>query len=478
MALSVPAGDIMKMSVRDRFSLVKVTGDVGLEVEAEFEGPPPVLNTKFWTTKPDGSLRNGMEYVFNSPVKMKDIPTALDELKKTLSNARARMSVRTSVHMHMNVSNFSLEELSRAMTTYFLYENLLVSSQNHTRQGNLFCLRARDAEETVDAARELIVNDFRWPSGFGRDYRYSACNLQALARFGSLEFRFLGGTTNTEFMDYWSKVFYNLLHNSAEVPMSKQEELVTAGEADRLAAYFRELVSSKLSEPLITKDFASLVEDGLPYAMRLIRAYNKRVKQETKDTFFRPKIHRRHEDLPVGDEYGYFSKKKKNPTGFNRPLIEPAPAQEAQIDPLARGERGRPFANAGVAAAVDGRMGMLRAEQALISREVVHLITQRDRHILEGNINLARAADQEAERLTARRIIVEAEIARRVAAQNAQQVPHPGHDWPDVALNLNAGAINRDNREGLQEAAPLGEPIEDPDLPDFDVFDLEEENPI
>lgn len=297
--------EMFQTTVSKRFGRKAVAGDVGIEVEAEFVGTIPHIETKTWQTKEDGSLRNGgREFVLIRPIAMKDVPAALTELRNGLEGTRTRMSSRTSVHMHINVTKMSLEEVTRVWATYFLYENLLVATQNETRQGNLFCLRGKDAEVNVRACAEVVRSSFEaWPENFGRDYRYAAMNIQPITNFGSLEFRFLGGTTDTEFLDFWAKLLYNLVNNSAKVSIDEQEGRVNRSDMGELREHFRELVSSRLADPILEdQPFEKLVEPNLPYALSILNAYRTAEQRSKKRvlTFLRPTIHSQHEDLPAG----------------------------------------------------------------------------------------------------------------------------------------------------------------------------------
>ena len=67
-------------TVKECFMLRDTIGDVGIEIEVE--GNIKHIENDFWSTKGDGSLRNGAEYVLNYPVPMEKLPEALDSFKE------------------------------------------------------------------------------------------------------------------------------------------------------------------------------------------------------------------------------------------------------------------------------------------------------------------------------------------------------------------------------------------------------------
>lgn len=69
-----------------------------------------------------------------------------------------------------------------------------------SRRHNRFCLRVADADGVVDALIRLF-STFRLPVKDGN--RYSSLNLDALGKFGSLEFRGMRGTVDEEVLTTW-----------------------------------------------------------------------------------------------------------------------------------------------------------------------------------------------------------------------------------------------------------------------------------
>lgn len=187
------------MLVKDKYFGGKdVDGEIGIEIEIEGENlPDPITAQKallpFWTVHHDGSLRGeSMELVLSQPVKREDVGIALAHAKSRFEAAAATIvpSVRTGVHVHINVRDMTIEQVFKFMFTWFLFESVLVRYCGEDREGNLFCLRGSDAEVYMDALETAVATgDFRVLHT--DELRYSAMNPKALMEYGSLEFRCL-----------------------------------------------------------------------------------------------------------------------------------------------------------------------------------------------------------------------------------------------------------------------------------------------
>lgn len=182
------------MKITDYFRGLRDQGDREIGIEIEMEGGnlfPPILN--YWHATEDGSLRPNpqqAEYVLRQPVRRSRVRSRLEYLSATLAKNKAelRPSDRCGVHVHLNVQGFEMEEFFKLVTLYYLFENVLTHWCGEDREGNLFCLRAKDAESLME---ELITAKSSGEFGYitTNSYRYSALNFAALRKYGSVEFR-------------------------------------------------------------------------------------------------------------------------------------------------------------------------------------------------------------------------------------------------------------------------------------------------
>lgn len=194
----------------------KIDGDVGIEIECEGNNLVPV-NTDTWNTVADGSLRgaypeHSCEWVLTQPVVIKEVQSALTELEKAQAKATLNFSFRTSVHVHVNVQDLTLDEVMNMIYAYLLCETALMRSCGESRQGNRFCLRLEDAEALTACIIKLIRSgETKFAANNPGDlFRYASINLLALWKYGSLEFRGMEGTLDIKRISTWCTTLVNI----------------------------------------------------------------------------------------------------------------------------------------------------------------------------------------------------------------------------------------------------------------------------
>lgn len=202
-------------SVFKEFGIInQEPGDVGLEIEVEGKNLPRC--TKYWLNEQDGSLRGEetAEYVLAKPTNLMGLFEALDYLDRlyVMNGTIVDDTVRAGVHVHINCQRLTMTQLYNFITLYLLLENLLVHWCGEFREGNLFCLRACDAEYILNVLRLAALDgNRRFRARFHDDkLRYASMNLKALGDYGSLEFRAMRGTRDLALIYKWAETLYNL----------------------------------------------------------------------------------------------------------------------------------------------------------------------------------------------------------------------------------------------------------------------------
>lgn len=241
-------------------------GHVGIEIEVEAHEPLPQTKKKPWKYKGEGSLRlYGMEYFTDGPIlcdenKFPSIKYLTDLLgkRKLVEN-----SPRTSLHVHVNVSQYTPVQVWNAAVAYWLFENLLVKFCGpKTREGNLFCLRLTDAE----AILRFVSDDIKISGGFSNLHadvvRYAGQNLSAVRRFGSIEYRTMRGTNDPVLIDMWSSELHRMVDTAATKFTSPVEVMDKYFKTDReefLSLFFSKSFVKILKE---NKGWVDLLDDN------------------------------------------------------------------------------------------------------------------------------------------------------------------------------------------------------------------------
>lgn len=190
-----------------------VPGDIGVEIEVEGIGLP--LLDRYWNNEEDGSLKGeSREYVLKKPSTLAEVRDALDylDINYKANKSIVTDSIRAGVHIHINCQKLTMTQLYNFMVIYLILENVLVKWCGDYRQGNLFCLRACDAEylltEIAAAAndkKKMYVRRFRTDN-----LRYASMNVKALGDYGSLEFRAMRGTRDLDLIYKWAETLLGL----------------------------------------------------------------------------------------------------------------------------------------------------------------------------------------------------------------------------------------------------------------------------
>lgn len=189
----------------------KTAGDVGIEIEVEGQNLPYL--EKFWLNEQDGSLRGqeSREYVLAKPLSLKEARLALAYLDAQYKAHGTVVddSVRAGVHVHVNVQDLNMIELYNFMTLYLILEEVLVKWCGPHREGNLFCLRAGDADFLIGQLQN-VAESRNFHELHSDQLRYSSMNVKALGTYGSLEFRAMRGTRDLDLIYQWASVLVGL----------------------------------------------------------------------------------------------------------------------------------------------------------------------------------------------------------------------------------------------------------------------------
>lgn len=213
------------MKIYEIIGFDPIEGDVGIEIEAE-GALPEIRGDKYWKTVPDGSLRNGLEYVHRKPIPISKVNDSLNILNKRLEDAGAEVnfSFRTSVHVHVNCLRMEYKHVLNYIYIYLMLESLLVEYCGEGRKCNRFCLRLEDADGSIDLLSALFRSNGnkRVIQDIANDQlRYASINVQALNKYGSLEFRAMRGTVDPKIIVPWAETLVHMRDYSAQFDSPK-----------------------------------------------------------------------------------------------------------------------------------------------------------------------------------------------------------------------------------------------------------------
>lgn len=195
--------DLSKFLPQDEFPDYKFCmpkKKIGIEVEVENIFSDLKFNRKFWRERDDGSLRfGGIEYV-SSPICGNEICYAVTNLFQHLPE-NANFSPRTSIHIHINVRNSTLNQILSLLIIYLVSERLLYKYAGLHRQSNLYCVPIQDTEIPNLLSRFLVNQNFK--SLVQNWDKYTGLNIASIHEFGTLEYRHMEGHRDIKRLFHW-----------------------------------------------------------------------------------------------------------------------------------------------------------------------------------------------------------------------------------------------------------------------------------
>lgn len=260
-----------------------VPGDVGIEIEVEFQDANPSVPkeiSSIWSSKGDNSLRFiGREYVTNGAQPLgKELEDSLDVLcDKINKSGPVKESPRTSVHVHINVTSLPVTSLWSGVCGFWLLENLLVNYCGDHRESNLFCFRLQDTEGIL----RYVEKDLKSSKPFGKHLntdhvRYAALNLNAIAKFGSVESRSMRGITDAKEIYDWASLVHGVVHNAAKAhknPGLLLDHYFKSSREDFLSGLVGETWATKLIKHC-GKRWDDMIEDNVGSVLQVAYAHD------------------------------------------------------------------------------------------------------------------------------------------------------------------------------------------------------------
>lgn len=170
---------------------------------------------KGWRPEYDGSLRDNQgppqEWIFNGPAKYEASQKRIDDLFDYFDKRKAKIvcSNRTSIHVHFNVGDKNAYQVVNIFILFTILEDLLDRFCGEDRNGNLFCLSSRRAEDQVQWMMDACFKK-RTFAVFREHFRYCSLNMASINKFGTVEFRGMRGLDNREDVQAWLKIIKEL----------------------------------------------------------------------------------------------------------------------------------------------------------------------------------------------------------------------------------------------------------------------------
>jgi len=248
-------------------------GEIGIEIEVEGENLP--VASDLWRVDHDGSLKSAenCEYVLRKPLPRNEAEDALVDMYKKLNAKGTRMdeSVKAGIHIHLNVQDYTLTEMLNFVTTYLLFEEVLVRYCGEFREGNHFCMRSSDAPYVINYLVDSIKD-----CAFGRldddIIRYCSINLMSLSKYGSLEFRAMRSTPSLGVVLTWIDMLTAV--KEFALKFKNPVGIITRYSELDLQAYLHEAFGGLANNFVVMQDVEGMVRNGMRNAQEVAYCVN------------------------------------------------------------------------------------------------------------------------------------------------------------------------------------------------------------
>jgi len=246
--------------VRPKLTGRASNGDIAIGVEIELEKVQlKDVSILPWKLVQDGSLKdNGLE--FTQAMWAKEAREELEHLYSCFETP-PKATKRTSIHIHVDITKYNLEQLKALLYCYIIFERALMQYAGVWRQDSNYCIPVQDL--IITRMREYTVADLRAVLR-----KYTAIHLMPENNdtcYGTLEFRQLQGTTNIRYIITWIEIIKELVNNS--IKLNPNNIIVDLNGLYKQKTYWQlaEQLFPKTLIALNNSEFRDNVEDGLFY---------------------------------------------------------------------------------------------------------------------------------------------------------------------------------------------------------------------
>lgn len=243
--------------------LVEEVQDYRNRVEDPDEQHPMRVGT-VWKAVLDQSLRDfGMELV-SVPLAQSKVAGALEELREVLSaNPGHSASVRTSVHVHCNVSDMTLPQVLAQYLLSIALEPYMQAYIDPRRRRHLFCLPMLLIPHVGSALRACweaegdrqVVEALRALRDVGK---YCSVSLFRVRDYGTIEYRAHHGTTDMSQIATWINIISAIRNEALRVQSYGElvDMLVSTNRLALVERVFGEVPEADKDGPYISPEAA------------------------------------------------------------------------------------------------------------------------------------------------------------------------------------------------------------------------------
>lgn len=232
----------------------------GMELEIENVPHWPDMLVPGMDAVEDGSLRNNGREFLVKPMTYSNLLYCLELFfGKNKLEQSVNYSDRCSIHVHTNCLNLTIEQIQTICFLYQVFEGVLFAWVGDEREENIFCTPWSQTNLSFK-----VFSQTPNASMFKTWQKYTALNLLPLYRYGTIEWRHLGGTCDLKKITTWLQLISSIYAYATANPLDKVKEELLALNTN---SQYTNIVYNVFKEltPELTKaaNFDLLLEDGV-----------------------------------------------------------------------------------------------------------------------------------------------------------------------------------------------------------------------
>lgn len=193
--------------------------NTGIGVEVEIEGCR-AKELAGWAVTEDHSLRNnGLEYISKLGRRVHNLYPMLEQLFTIAKTEGWQVSDRTSIHVHVNVQNLTMDQLNSLLILYTIFERSLFKYACDERRSNIFCVPTEYCTTSFSAKtlRDVLDNSSK----------YAAMNLRAVREKGTVEFRQMATNFDAENVYKWILLLALIKRAAQHIPLTDLQHKIS-----------------------------------------------------------------------------------------------------------------------------------------------------------------------------------------------------------------------------------------------------------
>lgn len=178
---------------------------------------------------PDGSLRNGIEYV-TKPLKFSDLVLVLSGLEEWMRRSLKvppKFSWRTSTHIHLNVRDMTFEEIGKLALLYSIFELQMFNYAGVNRLNSVFCVPVTKTDLSHNIYNMLVKGNYNALTRDAGWDKYSAFGTYRTFDYGTIEFRHFPGGLDLPRLVKWVAFILSLRVAASSISFDELQRYIT-----------------------------------------------------------------------------------------------------------------------------------------------------------------------------------------------------------------------------------------------------------